>query len=95
MKVGDVVLVQDDTPRINWKAVIKELIVGNDGLVRAAHITTTQGRMNRPISKLCPLQVSSDESQLENVIELDSTDVGAPTAEAKLTCPQRRSKEKA
>ena len=33
--VGDVVLVQDDTPQINWKlAVTKELIVGHDELVK-------------------------------------------------------------
>lgn len=42
VKGGDVVLVQDDTPCMNWKlAVIERLIVGNDGLVRAAHIRTT------------------------------------------------------
>ena len=36
IKVGDVVLVHDDTPRVSWKmAVIEELIKGNDGLVRA------------------------------------------------------------
>ena len=96
MKVGDVVLVQDDAPRINWKlAVIEELIVGNDGLVRAAHIRTAQGKTNRPISNLCPLEVSSDESQTKDVVE-DSTDVEAPaTEEAKLTYPQRHAKEKA
>ena len=64
VKIGDVVLVHDDTPLINWKlAVVEELIVGNDGLVRAAHIRTAQGRTNRPISKLCPLEVSSEEPQ--------------------------------
>ena len=62
-------MIQDDTPRIDWQlAVIEELIVGNDGLVRAAHIRTAQGRTNRPISKLCPLEVSSnEESQTESV----------------------------
>ena len=89
VKVGDVVLIQDDAPCINWKlAVIEELIVGNNGLVRAAHIRTAQGRTNRPISKLCPLEVSSDEFQTKDVVE-DSTDIEAPAAEeAKLTCPQ-------
>ena len=68
VKVGEVVLIQDDTPHIGWRlAVIEELIEGKDGLVRAAHIRTAQGRTNRPISKLCPLEVSSDESQAECV----------------------------
>ena len=69
VNVGDVDLIQDDTPRIDWQlAVIEELIIGNDGFVRAAHIRTAQGRTNRPISKLCPLEVSSnEESQTESV----------------------------
>ena len=33
---------------------------GKDGLVRAAKIRTAQGRTNRPIAKLIPLEVSSD-----------------------------------
>ena len=89
MKIGDVVLVHDDTPRINWKlAVVEELIVGNDGLVRAAHIRTAQGRTNRPISKLCPLEVSSEEPQPETVVQPDSTktDAEAPMA-GKLSSP--------
>ena len=61
IKTGDVVLVHDDTPRVNWRlAVIEELVRGNDGLVRAAKIRTTQGRTNRPIAKLIPLEFSSD-----------------------------------
>ena len=70
--------------------MIEELIEGKDGLVRAAHIRTAQGRTNRPISKLCPLEVLSDESQAECVGRPDSPDSGA-----KLPRPQRRSKEKA
>ena len=33
---------------------------GKNGLVRAAKIRTAQGRINRPIAKLIPLEVSSD-----------------------------------
>ena len=61
IKPGDIVLVHDDTPRITWKlAVIEELIMGKDGLVRAANIRTAHGRTNRPIARLIPLEVSSD-----------------------------------
>ena len=102
--VGDVVLVQDDGPRINWRlAVVEELIVGRDGLVRAAHIRTVNGRTNRPISKLCPLEVCSTETQTDNTSEVSTdqlvpTDVESPaadTTEVKLTRPQRASKKKA
>ena len=60
IKVGDVVLVHNDTPRTMWKlAVIESLIRGNDGLVRAANIRTATGKTNRPIARLVPLEVSS------------------------------------
>ena len=37
IKVGDVVLVHDDSSRTNWRmVVVEELSVGGDGLVRAA-----------------------------------------------------------
>lgn len=54
---GDIVLVHDDTPRINWRlAVIKELMEGKDGLVYAAK----KNSPNHPIARSIPLQVSSD-----------------------------------
>ena len=63
VKVGDVILIHDDKPRLNWKlAVIKELVEGNDGLVRAANVRTKNGITSRPIAKLYPLEVSSEIS---------------------------------
>lgn len=51
----------DDSPRISWKlAVVEKLLRGNDGFVRAANIRTTQGKTNRPIARLIPLEVSSN-----------------------------------
>ena len=42
VKVGDVVLMHDDTPKMQWRlAVIEEVIKGLDGFVRAARIRTT------------------------------------------------------
>ena len=64
IKVGDVVLIHDNTPRMDWRmAVIEELITGNDRSVRAAKIWTAKGRTNRPITKLVPLEVSSSDSE--------------------------------
>ena len=58
INIGDVVLVHDDKPRIKWKlAVIENLTEGKDGYVRSADIRTTNGKTNRPIAKLYPLEV--------------------------------------
>ena len=57
IKKGDVVLVHDDKPRLNWKlAVIEELLTGNDGLVRAANIRTGNHITSRPISNYIHLK---------------------------------------
>ena len=60
--IGDVVLVHDDTPRINWQmAVIEDVVRGSDGLIRAAYIRTKNGRTNRPLARLYPLEVCRTE----------------------------------
>ena len=60
VKVGDIVKVHDDGAPLNWRlAVIEELIVGNDGITRAARIRTSTGVTNRPIVKLYPLEMSN------------------------------------
>lgn len=54
------VIVHNKTPRLCWKlAMIKDLVEGNDGLVRSALIRTTNGRTSRLIVKLYPLEVTS------------------------------------
>ena len=62
IKVGDVVQIYDETPRLQWKlATIQELITGNDGYTRAATIRTCSGLItSRPITKLYPLEVNLD-----------------------------------
>ena len=63
IKVGDVVLVHEDThKRIQWPlAIVTRLKYGNDGLVRSAEICMKHGVSNRPITKLYPLEVNSSE----------------------------------
>ena len=75
IKVGDVVLIHDDSPRINWKmAVVEELIIGGDGLVRAANIRTCNGKTNRPIVKLYPLEVTSPvEAAPSELLQTENT----------------------
>ena len=58
VQIGDVVLVHDDIPRINWQlAVIEDVIKGSDGLIRAVNIRTKSGMTNHPIARLYPLEV--------------------------------------
>ncbi|XP_069139222.1 uncharacterized protein [Argopecten irradians] len=59
IKEGDVVQIRDNSTRGKWKlAIVKELIRGKDGFVRAATVDTASGRTNRPIVKLYPLEVN-------------------------------------
>ena len=56
------------------------LITGNDGLVRAANVRTSTHVMNRPITRLYPLEVSAPtelgtallESQTDTTVDDDS-----------------------
>ena len=58
VNVGDIVLVHDDTVRVNWKlAIIESGNKGKDGLIRSANIRTANGRTNCPIVRLYPLEV--------------------------------------
>lgn len=60
IKVGDVVVVHDDIPRMRWQlAVVKELQQGQDNAVRSAIIRTSNGVTSRPIVKLYPLEVNA------------------------------------
>ena len=62
VRKGDVVIVHDDNPRATWKmAVVDELLVGKDKLVRAANIRTSTGITSRPITKLYPIEVNEGD----------------------------------
>lgn len=62
VNVGDIVLVHDDSARVNWKlAIIESVNKGKDGLIRSANIRTANGRTNRPIARLYPLEVTATE----------------------------------
>ena len=64
VKVGDVVLVHDEGPRINWKlAVVEELLPGRDGHVRAVNIRTKGGTTNRPVARLYPLEITAQTQE--------------------------------
>lgn len=50
IKIGDVVLIQEESPRMKWKlGVIEELVKGKDDFVRSAKFRTKCGITTRPI----------------------------------------------
>ena len=63
---GDVVLVQGEKKDRNyWKlGIVNELVVGRDGIVRAAKLRSGKGMLERAIQHLYPLELLCDWFQL-------------------------------
>ena len=99
VKKGDVVLIHDEKPRLNWKlAVIEDLLMGNDGCVRAANVRTGNYVTSRPISKLYPLEVSSTDSNLQREVtrgELNKQSTNSQPTDTNKERPRRKAAEKA
>ena len=57
LQVGDVVLVEESTPRKEWPlAKVIKTCQGRDGRVRSVEVKTSSGVLTRPIHKLCLLE---------------------------------------
>ena len=89
IKTGDVVLIHDDTARVNWRmAVIESVNKGTDGIIRFANIRTSTGRTNRPVARLYPLELTEDttstprDGRIEQLTIARDTPVHQPTREA-------------
>ena len=53
----------DECPRINWKLpVVEDLTIGNNGMICSAKIRAKNGVINRPVTKLYPLEVTAGEA---------------------------------
>ena len=65
--VGDVVILKtDEKSRGKWPlGIIEELIVGKDGVVRAAKVRTGKNQLERAIQHLFPLELSCDRRSEE------------------------------
>ena len=62
--IGDVVLIHNSSPRLNWKmGIIVELLSSCDGSVRSVKVKTNTGILIRPICKLYPLEIQCMESK--------------------------------
>ena len=75
-KEGDVVLIQDEGPRLFWKlGVVTQLKQGLDGYTRVAEIRLTKGTTIRSVRHLYPLEMSVEVKGDE-----DSNIVSIPTS---------------
>ena len=78
VKVGDVVLIHDDNPRVNLKlALVTCINRGHDGLVCSANLRTTNGTTNCLITRLHRLEVQAKEVQCHT--DDETTTVETPT----------------
>ena len=73
IKVGELVLISDENlQRHRWRvAVVEGLISSKDGHVRGCRLRITNNKskistyINRPANKLCPLEITSKQSEKE------------------------------
>ena len=72
---------EDNKSRLHWRlAVVEDLIKGNDGQVRAAHIRTSNHKTTRSVAKLFPLEVHSEATPEEADQSSTSTESQQSTA---------------
>ena len=78
--------------------MIQRLIKGNDGYVSAAEIRTNTTRTNRPISKLYPLEISTDENdtiaESEAESKTDTNDGPPPMMQRSMRKSATKAKDK-
>ena len=73
IKVGELVLISDkNLKRHRWRVVVvEELISSEDGHVRGCKLRITNNKskiptyINRPVNKLCPLEITRKQSEKE------------------------------
>jgi len=76
VKVGDVVQIHsDEKSRLKWKlGVVEKLVEGADGLTRSVQLRTSKGRTNRPLTKLYPLEITTEPNNNREPAETQLTD---------------------
>ena len=75
LKLGDVVIVRtDDQNRGKWPlAIVQQLCLGPDGLTRAVLLKTKNGKIERPVQHLYPLELHCDaeSEKIQENVQLD------------------------
>lgn len=79
--VGDVVQVNNEGKRLEWKlAIVESLIKIGDGLVRAATIKTAKRPTNRQICKLYPIEVVNVQENAAKAVIKEVGEIPKPTS---------------
>ena len=70
---GDVVVIRgDDKDRNKWKiGIVEDLIVGRDGVLRAAKLRSGRGILERAVQQLYPLELSCDRENSNTEVQLN------------------------
>lgn len=80
-KVGDLVLIHDDGPRVNnWKlALVASINRGHERFVRLANVYAADRTTNHPITRLHPLEIQAKEGQ-NHITDATTTEQTPPPA---------------
>ncbi|XP_028412339.1 uncharacterized protein LOC114535156 [Dendronephthya gigantea] len=90
LKVGDVVLMsEDNVKRGNWPlAIVQEVHMGKDGLIRTATLQTKSGQRRRSVQKLYLLEearsVEEDLRNMEKVEQSQSLEIAPEICDQKI-----------
>ena len=69
-KVGDIVIIHDDNPRVEWKiGKVTDLIPGKDGEERVAKVLSNKTELTRATYKLYPLEVNAMTDTSDSTID--------------------------
>ena len=89
-KVGDIVIIHDDNPRVEWKiGKVTELIPGKDGEV--AKVLSNKTELTRATYKLYPLEVNAMIDTSDSTIDCkDGSSTENPEQSDALTKERRQ-----
>ena len=80
IKVGSVVLIQGEGPRLDWPlGVVVDILQSRDGLTRTVLLKTAKGEIVRPVQRLHNLEVASND---EGWVNLKTNETSDPTSHA-------------
>ena len=95
VEVGQVVVIKEKLmPRSRWSlGRIQRVIRAPDGIAKGAELLTKNGVINRPLSLLCPVEISSEDTQPDATNIEDPSSSDEPTNEDMASGrPSRKSK---
>ena len=95
IRIGDIVLIQDATPRLTWSlGRVIDLLTGEDGVTRVARLKTSSGETTRDITLLYLLEYNYNNSDSSNEEESNVNNLESPVLKT-TNRPKRKAATKA